>query len=222
VKPERTITVAEAERYYDRIGRGLDRFARIEERAQLDLAEHGVFERAKAVVELGCGTGRLAERLLERHLPGEARYVGLDLSAEMVRVTAERLARFGDRVEVRKTDGAIRIAADEGAFDRFVSTYVLDLLSHEDAHAAVDEARRVLAPEGLLCLASLTRGETALSAVVSGLWDRIQRLAPARVGGCRPIRLPALLAPERWRIDYRQVVTMLGVPAEVLVAARLP
>jgi SAM-dependent methyltransferase len=221
MKPERTITVQEAERFYDRMGRGLDRFTRFEDRAKVDLAEHGRFAEARAVFELGCGTGALAERLLEKHLPAAARYVANDVSAEMVRVASERLARFGERVEVRKSDGALRLYDQDGAFDRFVSTFVLDLLPHDDAHAVVVEARRLLAPDGLLCLASLTRGETTFSAAVSGLWGRIQRLAPARVGGCRPIRLPELLPPREWRIDYRQVLTMLGVPAEVVVAAPL-
>jgi ubiquinone/menaquinone biosynthesis C-methylase UbiE len=218
---ERTVTVAEAERFYDRVGEGLDRFARFEERAKIDLAEHGRFDGAKSVFEFGCGTGALAERLLDRRLSSEARYLGIDVSATMVEATRKRLARFGGRVEVRKTDGVMRLDVGDASFDRFVSTYVMDLLSREDATAIVGEARRVLAADGLLCLASLTRGETRLSRVVSGLWSRIQRLAPARVGGCRPIRVVSLLPSDRWHIEYRRVLTMFGVPAEVVVARRL-
>jgi len=218
---DRTVSVAEAERFYDRVGEGLDRFARFEERAKIDLAEHGRFDRAKSVFEFGCGTGALAERLLEHQLSPESRYLGIDVSATMVEATRKRLSRFGGRVEVRKTDGAMRLDVADASVDRFVSTYVLDLLSREDATAVVGEARRVLEADGMLCLACLTRGETRLSRVVSGLWSSIQRLAPARVGGCRPIRVVSLLPADRWRIEYRRVLTMLGVPAEVVVARRL-
>jgi hypothetical protein len=31
----------------------------------------------------------------------------------------------------------------------------------------------------------------------------------------------SLLPADRWRIEYRRVLTMLGVPAEVVVARRL-
>jgi trans-aconitate 2-methyltransferase len=49
------------------------------------------------VLDAGCGTGRVTERLAER-LP-RGRVVALDGSPAMVEATRERLARFGDRVE---------------------------------------------------------------------------------------------------------------------------
>lgn len=220
MKDERTITPAEAERFYDRMGRGLDRFGAFEDRARLEVAEQGRFEQGRAVVEFGCGTGSLAERLLERHLPAEGRYLGLDVSARMVESTAARLARFGDRAVVRKSDGAMVVDAPDASCDRFVSTFVVDLLSREDTHRLLAEAHRLLGPEGLLCLASLSRGETLVSSTISSLWAGIQRLAPARVGGCRPVVLTSFLPPDLWRIVYRRVLTMFGVPAEVLIAVR--
>lgn len=45
------------------------------------------------VLDAPCGTGRLAESLLE----AGHRVVGADISAEMLAVARERLARFGDR-----------------------------------------------------------------------------------------------------------------------------
>jgi len=173
------------------------------------------------VIEFGCGTGQLAERLLERHLPRDARYLGVDVSSTMVELTLGRVVRFGPRAEVRTSGGAMKVDAADGSCDRFVSTYVLDLLSHENAHALLDEARRLLEPDGLLCLVSLSHGSKPLSHLVAHLWERIQRIAPVRVGGCRPIRLAAFLPFERWDIEYRVVITMLGVPAEVVVARKL-
>jgi len=220
MKDDRTITSAQAERFYDRVGRGLDRFAAFEDRARIEVAERGRFEQGRAVLEFGCGTGALAQRLLDRHLPPEARYLGIDLSERMVGVAAARLARFGSRAEVRKSDGETTIDAPDGSFDRFVSTFVIDLLSREDTHRLLAEARRVLTPDGLLCLSSLSRGETLVSSFVSSLWSGIQRLAPAHVGGCRPVVLTSFLAPDLWRIVHRRVLTMYGVPAEVVIAGR--
>src|SRR5215469_15615860 len=50
-------------------------------------------------VEIGIGSGWLAEALLERF--PEARVLGLDGSSTMLQTSAERLQRFGERVELR-------------------------------------------------------------------------------------------------------------------------
>lgn len=45
------------------------------------------------------------------------------------------------------------------------------------------------------------------------------RLNPAMVGGCRPIHIDAFVNPHQWRVVHRSVVTLFGVPSEVLVLA---
>jgi trans-aconitate 2-methyltransferase len=51
------------------------------------------------VLDVGCGTGRLTEKLLDR-LP-HGRVVGIDLSANMLSVAREFLrARFGSRIHL--------------------------------------------------------------------------------------------------------------------------
>jgi len=97
--PDRRFTADDAKRFNDRFG-----------------------------ARLGCGTGRLAERLLRGHLPPNARYVGVDVSATMVGLTERRLASWGDRLTVRLADGTGRWPEPDGACDRFVAAYVLDLL----------------------------------------------------------------------------------------------
>ncbi|HJN04158.1 MAG TPA: class I SAM-dependent methyltransferase, partial [Alphaproteobacteria bacterium] len=44
--------------------------------------------------------------------------------------------------------GSVRLEAPDGAYDRFVSAYVLDLLSEDDITLLIGEARRVLGTEG--------------------------------------------------------------------------
>jgi SAM-dependent methyltransferase len=167
------------------------------------------------------GTGRLAARLLRDHLPTTARYFGIDISATMVMLAQERLAPWRDRAGVEQSDGSPGISAPDGAFDRFVSTYVLDLLSKEDIAAVLAEARRVLAPEGLLCLVSATHGRTPSERLVMGLAGRLHALSPALVGGCRAIDLLSPLDRERWCVMHHAVVSKWAIPSEVLVAARL-
>lgn len=210
----------EARRVYDRIGARQDSQAFYEDRATGLLIRHGAFERAGGVLELGCGTGRFAFRLLSRHLPETARYRGLDLSPRMVELARARLAPFGARAEVVLTDGAPPAAEPAASRDRFVSNFVLDLLPEAEIAAVLREAHRILAPGGLLCLAGLSTGTGALSRLVARAWAQVHALRPALVGGCRPLELRAFLDARAWRVRHHAKLAPFGVPSEALVAER--
>lgn len=221
-RPERTLSRDEARAFYDRLGARLDSQRVYEDRALHLLVTHAGFDRARAVVEFGCGTGRFARRLLAGVLAPECRYLGVDASPAMVALARARLAPWADRAAVRLTDGSPVVAAPDGGFDRFVSTYVLDLLSREDIAAVLGEAHRVLAAGGRLCVVSLTEGRGPLARLVTGLWKRVHALRPSLLGGCRPLRLLDHLPATHWRVEHREVVSPFGIASEVIVAARVP
>jgi len=72
----------------------------------------------------------------------------------------------------------MRLPFDDRSFDRFVATYVLDLLRPDDVRELVSEAHRVLEPEGRLCLASLTRGRAGVAHLVTSAWDWVASRRP--------------------------------------------
>ena len=219
---ERVLTHEQARAFYDWMGAKQDWQAFYEKRATRDLIAHASFETAQAVFEFGCGTGAFAERLLASHLEPSARYVAVDSSTTMIRLARARLARFGSRVTVEQTEGSLQFEAASGAYDRFVSTYVADLLSASDITALLSEAHRLLMPEGRLCLVSLTHGTCWLSRLVTGLWTHVHARWPTLVGGCRPLDLRKFLPASRWELVYVNIVTAFGIPSEVIVAERLP
>ncbi len=215
------LDAAGARRFYDRVGRWQDSQRFYEDAASARLSRFANFAEANAVFELGCGTGRLAAALLAAELPDSARYLGVDVSPEIVRIAGSRLARWASRAEPLLLEPpALTLPGADGSFDRFVATYVFDLLSQADARALIDEAHRMLAPGGLLALVSLTHGTTPTSRLIAGCWDAVASRWPGLVGGCRPIELGDLLEPEMWQVTERDVVTSWGVPSEVVVAAR--
>jgi ubiquinone/menaquinone biosynthesis C-methylase UbiE len=216
----RMLTHQQATAFYDRLGAKQDWQAFYEAPATRDLIAHASFETAQSVFEFGCGTGVFAERVLARHLPPQATYLAVDSSSTMVRLAQARLARFGERVAVRQTDGSLQLDEVSGPFERFVSTFVLDLLSAADTAQLLAEAHRLLAPEGRLCLVSLTRGSIPLVRLVTWVWTRIHALQPRLVGGCRPVELLDCLPGTHWRVDYARVITRFGVPSEFVVAAK--
>jgi ubiquinone/menaquinone biosynthesis C-methylase UbiE len=212
-----TVTPQQAKAFYDRFGSKQDSQAFYEDRALGVLIAHACLETAERVFELGCGTGRLARSLLERHLPPTASYYAADLSSTMVRLASNRLRPFADRSLVMQLGAGGRLPLADSSVDRLVSTYVLDLLSETEAVALLGEAHRVLTAGGRLCLVGITRGEGLVSRLVMSTWSLIHRISPALVGGCRPVEIVPLLEPRQWRIDFHGVVTSYGIASEVLV-----
>jgi ubiquinone/menaquinone biosynthesis C-methylase UbiE len=120
---------------------------------------------ARAVLDLGCGTGQLAARL-RRELPG-ARVVGCDFSRGMLE---HGRARDGGTAWVQGDAG--RLPFRRAAFDVVVSTEAFHWFP--DQPAALAEIRRVLRPGGRLVLA-LVNPRFALT-------GRLMRLASGAIG----------------------------------------
>lgn len=212
------MTHAEARAIYNRVGALQDAQRFYEDAPVRMLLEHADLPGAEAVVEFGCGTGRHAARMLREHLQESAHYVGIDQSATMVQLSRERLAPWANRSAIWQTDGRPVIEADDQSFDRFWSTYVLDLLCPEDIVGVLDEAHRLLRPQGRLCLAGLTLGDSVPQRAVSGVLRRVYAARPSLLGGRRPLRLRPFLDSDRWSILFRAVVSRFAVPSEVIVA----
>jgi len=208
------------EGFYDWFAARQDWQTFYENRALTALLDHADFGSATAIFELGMGTGRFAEHLLSGCLSDCCRYAGIDVSGTMVGLAKQRLKRWEDRVSILHTEPSAGIPADDLSFDRFVATYVLDLLPEAQIAAFVNEAHRILLPHGLLCLVSLTKGETPLSRAVCALWTGLHRINPLLVGGCRPIRLSRHVTLGPWEYRFHRIITAFGVPSEVLVAAK--
>ncbi len=98
----------------------------------------------ETVLDAGCGTGRLTEKLLERLPSGHV--VALDASSQMIAAARQNLARFGDRVEFLERD-LLDVGLDS-AVDLVFSTATLHwVLDHPRLFAGF---HRALKPGGRL------------------------------------------------------------------------
>ena len=215
------LSTAEAKRFYDRFGAKQDQQDFYEAPAITYLLDHGDFAHASSLFELGCGTGRLARELLLNHLSATATYRGVDISSTMVALAEEKLAPFAPRTTVTPVPGDLPLPCPPQSVDRFLATYVFDLLPDQEIRRLLAEAHRILQPGGLLVLAGITPGTTLVSRLVMGIWSGLARLAPKLTGGCRPIRLGDYLDSTRWQVKEHDVVVAWGIASEVVIAERL-
>ncbi len=128
--------------YYDAMSEGYERERHRGYHAFLDRAEVACVEdlvRGADVLEVGCGTGLILQRLA----PLARRVVGVDLSAGMLR-------KARDRVPSVVQGSALALPFPDRSFDVAVSFKVLAHVP--DVRAAVAEMARVVRPGGHLAI----------------------------------------------------------------------
>jgi ubiquinone/menaquinone biosynthesis C-methylase UbiE len=84
---------------------------------------------APSVLDVGGGSGRIGELMLEQ---GASRYVDVDLSDTMLDLARERLARFGDKVEL--VQGDFVEAPVAGPFEVVLALGYFDYVADADRH----------------------------------------------------------------------------------------
>lgn len=100
----------------------------------------GLFLRAEAAVDLvrsfdaprvldvGCGSGRVGEQILEA---GAGEYVGIDFSEPMIELAERRLARFSDSIGL--VSGDFLTTPLDGRFDVIVALGLFDYIGEPEA-----------------------------------------------------------------------------------------
>lgn len=97
------------------------------------------------VVEIGCGVGRVGVQLA----PLCKKWIGCDVSPHMVKLAAQRLARFPN-VEIHEVSGFSLAPLADASVDVVYSTVVFMHLEEWDRYNYVLEAFRILKPSGRL------------------------------------------------------------------------
>lgn len=104
-------------------------------------------ERGHCVLDLGTGTGAVAERAASMLVPA-GQVVGVDVSTDMLALAQQRIAAQGLTNVTFREGRAEEIPADDGSFDAVLAS--LSLMYVIDRAAAAREIARVLRPGGRL------------------------------------------------------------------------
>ncbi|MEB3884695.1 class I SAM-dependent methyltransferase [Lyngbya sp. CCY1209] len=114
------------------------------------MLEYAELPEATEVLDLGCGTGRLLNRLA-KEFP-QLRGTGFDLSPEMISQAREK-NRWGDRIQFIRGNGS-ELPFPESSFDAVFCT--ISFLHYPDPERVLSEVSRVLRSPGTFYLADYT------------------------------------------------------------------
>ena len=165
--------------------------------------------KSATILDLPCGTGRLAEALLEEG----RRVVGVDIAAPMLGVARRKLVRFGDRFETRVADVRDLAQRESGTYDAALCARVL-------MHFPLDEQITFLR-----AVARLAKGTVVFSQSLSTPYQRTRRRIKRLLGNRGPAAYPiteddlaALLAGAGLREVRRHRLARLVSEAMFVVA----
>jgi ubiquinone/menaquinone biosynthesis C-methylase UbiE len=93
---------------------------------------------------------------------------------------------------------------------------MFDLIPFNQMDVIIDEFYRVLKPGGQLVLVNMTKKER----LGAGLYERIYRISPTLMGGCRGVQMFDLLTENGFKVEIREYIQQMLFPSEVIIAIR--
>ncbi len=162
------------------------------------------------VLEVAVGTGQAFVKILEANPSGHVE--GVDLTAAMLMRAEKKAARSGHRRYRLRVGDAYALDFPNDSFDVLINNYMFDLLPEQDFPTVLEEFKRVLRPGGRLALVNMTQGMRWYN----GIWERLYRINPALLGGCRGVSLMPLLQKSGFRQTTREYFSQFTFPSEVV------
>ena len=207
------VSTEEIRRYYDRASRFYFIVAAVEKKARQRGLALAAIKPGDKVLEVAVGIGRTFLEILKLVEVGNTVY-GVDISEVMLRKTSELAASRGcGNFELTAAD-ARELPFDEGTFDVVYSSYTLDLIPTGEIPVVLGEFRRVLKRGGRLVLVDMSkRGASPV------LYERLYRLMPRRLGGCRPVLMGPFLEEAGFTEIQRRVQGRV-LPTEIVTCRK--
>ncbi len=199
---------------YDRTAWFYDLWATLTETKAQDRAiEVANIQDETTILDVAVGTGRLFNRIVERNPNG--RNIGIDISKGMLAKAKSRLSKQPNSNYSLDIGSAFDITMENHSIDILFNNYMFDLISFDHMDLIIDEFSRVLKPCGKLVLVNMTKAEQ----FGAGLYERIYRISPTLMGGCRGVKLSNLLTEHGYKVENREYVQQMIFPSEVILAS---
>ncbi|HEV2545966.1 MAG TPA: methyltransferase domain-containing protein [Stellaceae bacterium] len=202
-------------RVYDKLSGIYDVWGKLTESRARDRAiELAAIEDGKDILEVAVGTGLAFYEIVKRNPHGHN--LGIDLSAGMLEKAKNRMRQLPGAKYALAVGTAFDLPSPTESVDLLVNNYMFDLISCADMDRVLAEFRRVLKKGGKLILVNMTIGAT----LGSNLYDRIYRVSPKIMGGCRGVELTDRLREHGFAVEVREYHQQMLFPSEVILARK--
>jgi ubiquinone/menaquinone biosynthesis C-methylase UbiE len=181
-----------------------------ESKARDRCLELAAIQNGEDVLEVAVGTGLAFKRILKANPSG--RNEGIDLTEAMLIRADRKAAKSGSNNYRLRVGDAYDLDFPDDSFDVLINNYMFDLLPQQDFLTVLEEFKRVLRPGGRLALVNMTKGERWYNRI----WERIYRINPALLGGCRAVSLLPQLEMCEFRQTKREYLSQLTFPSEIV------
>ena len=209
--PDAQIEKDQVANIYRRIAPSYDVWASLtESKARNRCLQLAAIQDGEDVLEVAVGTGLAFERILQTNPSG--RNEGIDLTEAMLMRAERRAAKTGSNNYRLRIGDAYELDFQDNSFDVLINNYMFDLLPQQDFQIVLAEFKRVLRPGGRLSMVNMTKGQRWYN----GIWDRIYRLNPALLGGCRSVSLLPQLEACGFSQARREYMSQLTFPSEII------
>lgn len=200
---------------YSKIAPAYDLWAWLTESQARDRClEMAAIRNGEDVLEVAVGTGLAFERILAANPAGQNE--GIDLTDAMLMRARRRAAKSGSNNYRLRVGDAYDLDFADNSFDILINNYMFDLLPQQDFQTVLEEFKRVLRPGGRLGMVNMTVGERWYN----DIWERIYRISPALLGGCRSVSLVPQLEACGFLQIRRETISQLTFPSEIICAYR--
>ncbi len=214
-EPDARFSQNQIEAIYNRLASKYDVWGiLLESRARKRALELADIQDGQNILEVAVGTGLAFYNIVSRNPNG--RNAGIDLSSGMLEKARSRLEplRKSGANHTLRIGTAFKLDVKDNSIDLLVNNYMFDLIPFDKMDKILNEFHRVLKKDGKLVLVNMTKGER----LGSGIYDRLYKISPRAMGGCRGIQLSDRLKQHGFKLDKREYHQQLLFPSEVILA----
>lgn len=186
----------------------------MESKARQRALEIARIQNGEKILEVAFGTGLNFVEILKRNPTGWVD--GIDVSMKMVEKARKRISKTGQQNYTLHLCDCRYLPFEDETFDVIMNQYLLDILPVEDFIPILLEFKRVLKNGGRVILANMTKGERWLNQIYEGIY----KLKPPLLAGCRGVMAQPFLEKIGFGESYREFVSQLGFPSEVVRAVK--
>ena len=188
--------------------------AAFEKKARMRGIEVAGIKPEDKVLEVAVGTGHSFLELLRR-VSRDNTVCGLDLTPAMLEKTRRlAMAKGYSNFDFREGDARSLPFPDE-AFNVVYNSYMMDLIPTGEFPVVLREYHRVLKKDGRLILVNLSKNNQEPI-----LWEKLYRVNPYILGGCRPVMMEPFMRETGFREIQREFRPSLLLPTEIVTALK--